>query len=124
MDPIISQMAVTALTSVISITVGWVMGGIKGAAKERAEAKAESEKSREQARKEAAEDREITHQILKTLLYCRLADMHRRYVVDGVRCTPADKHEAEEVFREYHDILGGNGSGTTLYKEIMAAHVA
>lgn len=74
--------------------------------------------------KEAAEDRETTRQILKTLLYCRLADMHRRYVVDGVPCTPADKQEAEEVFREYHDVLGGNGSGTALYKEIMAAHVA
>ena len=115
MDPFLSQLAVTAVTS---------MGGIKGAAKERAQAKAESDRSREEARKEAAKDRETTRQILKTLLYCRLADMHRRYVVDGVPCTPADKQEAEEVFREYHDVLGGNGSGTALYKEIMAAHVA
>ena len=75
-------------------------------------------------RDRAAKDRETTRQILKTLLYCRLADMHRRYVVDGTPCTPADKQEAEEVFREYHDVLGGNGSGTALYKEIMAAHVA
>lgn len=124
MDPFLSQIAVTVVTSAVSIAVGWAMGGIKGAAKERAQARAESERSREEARKEAARDRETTHQILKTLLYCRLADMHRRYVVDGVPCTPADKQEAEEVFREYHDVLGGNGSGTALYKEIMAAHVA
>lgn len=124
MDPFLSQLAVTAVTSAVSIAVGWAMGGIKGAAKERAQAKAESDRSREEARKEAAEDREFTRKVLKTLLYCRLADMHRRYVVDGVPCTPADKQEAEEVFREYHDMLGGNGSGTALYKEIMAAHVA
>lgn len=124
MDPFLSQVAVTAVTSAVSIAVGWAMGGIKGAAKERAQAKAESDRSREEARREAAQDRETTHQILKTLLYCRLADMHRRYVVDGVPCTPADKQEAEEVFRKYHDVLGGNGSGTALYKEIMAAHVA
>lgn len=124
MDPLLSQVAVTAVTSAVSIAVGWAMGGIKGAAKERAQAKAESDRSREEARREAARDRETTHQILRTLLYCRLADMHRRYVVDGVPCTPADKQEAEEVFREYHDVLGGNGSGTALCKEIMAAHVA
>lgn len=124
MDPFLSQIAVTAITSAVSIAVGWAMGGIKGAAKERAQAKAESDKAREETRKEAAKDRETTRQILKTLLYCRLADMHRRYVVDGAPCTPADKQEAEGVFREYHDVLGGNGSGTALYKEIMAAHVA
>lgn len=124
MDPFLSQIAVTAITSAVSIAVGWAMGGIKGAAKERAQAKAESDKAREETRKEAAKDRETTRQILKTLLYCRLADMHRRYVVDGTPCTPADKQEAEEVFREYHDVLGGNGSGTALYKEVMAAHVA
>lgn len=112
MDPFLSQLAVTAITSAASIAVGWAMGGIKGAAKERAE-----------AQKEAVEDRDTVRRILRTLLYCRLADMHRRYVVDEIPCTPADKQEAEEVYREYHGI-GGNGSGTTLYKEIMAAHVA
>ena len=124
MDPFLSHIAVTAITSAVSNAVGWAMCGIKGAAKERAQAKAESDKAREETRKEAAKDRETTRQILKTLLYCRLADMHRRYVVDGTPSTPADKQEAEEVFREYHDVLGGNGSGTALYKEIMAAHVA
>ena len=124
MGPFISQLFVTAVASAVSIAVGWAMGGIKGAARERAQAKAESDRAREVARKEAAEDRETTRRILRTLLYCRLADMHRRYVVDGVPCTPAEKQEAEEVFREYHDELGGNGSGTALYKEIMAAHVA
>ena len=124
MDQIISQVLVTAATSVASIVIGWVMGGIKGAARERAEAKAEADRAREEARREAAEDRETTRRILRTLLYCRLADMHRRYVVDGTPCTPADKQEAEEVYLEYHDALGGNGSGTQLYSEIMAAHVA
>lgn len=112
MDPFLSQIAVTAIMSVVSIAVGWAMGGLKGAAKERAE-----------AQKAAMEDRDTTRRILRTLLYCRLADMHRRYVVDGVPCTPAEKQEAEEVYSEYHGI-GGNGSGTALYKEIMAAHVA
>lgn len=124
MDPIAAQLGMAALTSAVGIAVGWVMGGIKGAAKERAKAREEAERAREEARKQAEEDRRITRHILRTLLYCRLADMHRRYVVDGVPCTPADKQEAEEVFREYHDILGGNGSGTQLYSEIMTAHVA
>lgn len=111
MDPLISQIAVTAVTSVVSIAVGWAMGGIKGAARESAK-----------QQKAAVEDRDTVRRILRTLLYCRLADMHRRYVVDGVPCTPAEKQEAEEVYEEYHG-LGGNGSGTALYKEIMAAHV-
>ena len=124
MDPFISQLLMTGATSAVSIVVGWFLGGVKGAAKERAKDREEAQRAREEARREAAADRETTRRILKTLLYCRLADMHRRYVVDGTPCTPADKQEAEEVFREYHDALSGNGSGTALYKEIMAAHVA
>lgn len=113
MEPFLWQLAVAAATSAVGIAVGWVMGGVKGAARERTE-----------AQRAAVEDRDTVRRILRTLLYCRLADMHRRYVVDGVACTPADKQEAEEVYREYHDMMGGNGSGTALYKEIMAAHVA
>lgn len=124
MDPFLSQLLMTAVTSAVSIVVGWTLGGLKGAAKERVSAKEEAARLRDEARREAAEDRETTRRVLKTLLYCRLADMHRRYVVDGHPCTPADKQEAEEVYREYHDMLGGNGSGTALYNEIMAAHVA
>lgn len=112
MEPLLVQIAMTAITSAVCTAVGWVMGGIKGAAKERAE-----------QQKATVEDRDTVRRILRTLLYCRLADMHRRYVVDGVPCTPAEKQEAEEVYTEYHGI-GGNGSGTALYKEIMAAHVA
>lgn len=124
MDPIVSQLILSAATSGVGILVGWVMGGIKGAAKERVEAREESERAREMDREVAAKDREVTKEILKTLLYCRLSDMNRRYVVDKVKCTPADLQEAEEVYRMYHDILGGNGSGTTLYQEIMGAHAS
>lgn len=112
MDALAQQLVVTALTSVVSIAVGWAMGGVKGAARGRAE----------QERHER-DERDQTRRILRTLLFCRLADMHRRYVVDGTPCTPADKQEAEEVYTEYHD-LGGNGSGSALYQEIMQAHVA
>lgn len=124
MEPFLMQLTITAATTAVGIAVGWVMGGIKGAARERMQAKAESDRAREQARREAEADREMTRQILKTLLYCRLADMHRRYVVDRAPCTPADKQEAEEVYTAYHGHLSGNGAGTRLYQEIMAAHVA
>lgn len=106
---VMMQLGVPVLTAV----VGWLGGRIKGAAKERAERERQSD-----------EERDMTRTIMRTLLYCRLSDMHRHYVVDGKPCPPAEKQEVEEVYQYYHDKLGGNGSGTALYTEIMAAHVA
>ena len=113
MEPLLVELAVSAATTAVGIAVGWAMGGVRGAARERRAQQAAERTERDQMRS-----------ILRTLLYCRLADMHRRYVVQGTPCTPADKQEAQEVYQEYHDVLGGNGSGTALYSEIMQAHVA
>lgn len=51
MDPFLSQIAVTAITSAVSIAVGWAMGGLKGAAKERAEAQKASMEDRDTTRR-------------------------------------------------------------------------
>lgn len=112
MDTVLINLAMSAATAAIGVVVGWALGDIRGASRERRENKKEQQEERDQVRR-----------ILRSLLFCRLSDMHRRYVVDEVPCTPADKQEAESIYSEYHG-LGGNGSGTALYEEIMAAHVA
>ena len=34
--------------------------------------------------------------------------------------TPAEKHEVEEIYKIYHDGLGGNGQGEHYYQQIIA----
>ena len=51
-----------------------------------------------------------------------LIDYHRDYVVSGRACPVRVKEQATSVYAAYHD-LGGNGTGTKLYQEIMNAHV-
>lgn len=60
---------------------------------------------------------------MRELMRLQLYEMHKRYVVDGLPMPYDEKERADSVYAVYH-ALGGNGSGTALYKEIMAAHVA
>lgn len=55
---------------------------------------------------------------MRTLLRQQLIDLHQKYVVDGVPCKPEAKEQASKIYEAYHG-LGGNGTGTTLYHEIM-----
>lgn len=57
------------------------------------------------------------------LLRQQLVDYHRDYVASGRACPVTIKEQATEVYEAYH-ALGGNGTGTRLWEEIMDAHVA
>jgi len=56
----------------------------------------------------------------KMELFETLHNMRDRLVVREGIATALDKKEAEEVFRLYHDSLGGNGQGERYYQEIIA----
>lgn len=59
---------------------------------------------------------------MRVLLRQQLVDYHRAYVANGGPCPVTIKEQATEVYEAYH-ALGGNGTGTRLWDEIMAAHV-
>ena len=111
-DPLASQLATAALTSALGIAVGWAMGWARAVAKSRAD-----------GRREELEERDTSRAALRELFLYRLQDIHAEYVVGDKPCSVAEKHRAEEAYRLYHDKLGGNGTGTQLYNEIMALHV-
>lgn len=102
------QLGMMALTG----AAGWLGGKIKGAAKER-----------EQRSEREARERDDTRAIVRLLLYYRLKDMFTNYVINNAEISSADKHEVEEIYRYYHDGLGGNGEGTRMYREIMELQV-
>ena len=58
----------------------------------------------------------------RTILRSRLVDLHERYVVTGGGCPDWVKQEATQVYCAYHG-LGGNGTGTHYYQEIVDAPV-
>ena len=55
----------------------------------------------------------------RTMLRSRLVDLHERYVVSGKGCPDWVKQEASQVYGAYHG-MGGNGTGTELYKRACA----
>lgn len=59
---------------------------------------------------------------LRTLLRQQLIDYHRQYVASGGPCPVRIKEQATAVHDAYA-ALGGNGTGTQLWHEIMEAHV-
>lgn len=58
----------------------------------------------------------------RTMLRSRLVDLHERYVVSGAGCPDWVKREATQVYDAYHG-MGGNGTGTHYYQEIIEAPV-
>lgn len=59
---------------------------------------------------------------MRVLLRQQLVDYHRLYVASGEPCPVSIKEQATRVYEAYH-ALGGNGTGTQLWEEIMRAHV-
>lgn len=106
------QMLPQLVMMVLSGAIGWLGGKIKGAAKER-----------EKKDAEAAKERDDNRAIIRLLLYYRLKDLFKQYVVDKDQITSADKHEVEEVYTYYHE-RGGNGEGSRMYREIMELQVS
>ena len=58
----------------------------------------------------------------RTMLRSRLVDLHERYVVSGTGCPDWVKQEAAQVYDAYHG-MGGNGTGTHYYEEIINAPI-
>lgn len=56
---------------------------------------------------------------IRTLLRNELVRLHRDLVEAQGWCTLEDKEYAERTYIAYHK-LGGNGTGTVLYEDIMA----
>lgn len=107
MGPIVPQL----LMVVMSTVVGWLLNGFRTKATQLHE-KTEQERV----------EREQNRAVLGELLFYRLDDLHRRFVVEGKPCSAADKQQVDDIYRHYHDELGLNGPGTHMYNEIMEAH--
>ena len=105
------QLLMSALTSAVGALVGWLLNSVRTRTRQLRE-KTEQER----------EEREQNRAVLGELLFYRLEDLHRRYVIQGYPCSAADKQQVDRVYRHYHDELGLNGPGTHMYDEIMEAH--
>lgn len=107
-DQVITMLVVQLAMMAITGVAGWFGGKVKGIKTER-----------DENAQKAEEERDYTRAIARLLLYYRLKDIHRNYVIEGQAISSGDKHEVEEIYRYYHDILGGNGESTRMYKAIM-----
>lgn len=110
-DPMTQQLLMSALTSAVGALVGWLLNSVRTRTRQLRE-KTDQER----------EEREQNRAVLGELLFYRLEDLHRRYVIQGYPCSAADKQQVDRVYRHYHDELGMNGPGTHMYEEIMEAH--
>lgn len=100
-----------AVTTVLGTVLGWLMNGLRNRTRQLREKTEQEERERQQNRA-----------VLGELLFYRLEDFHRRFVVDGHPCSAAEKQQVDDIYRHYHDELGLNGPGTHMYNEIMEAH--
>lgn len=101
----------TVITSALSVLVGWLLNGLRTKATQ----------LREKTNQEL-EERQQNRAVLGELLFYRMEDLHRRFVVEGHPCSAAEKQQVDDIYRHYHDELGLNGPGTHMYNEIMEAH--
>lgn len=68
--------------------------------------------------KEASKSSRAMEKGMRSILRRELKIMHRQYVIKGEPISIDDKDEATEIYTAYHD-LGGNGTGTHMYHDIM-----
>ena len=101
----------TAVTTIMGTIIGWLLNAIKTS----------TGQLYDMSRREQ-EERVQNRAMLGELLFYRLEDLHRWFVVEGHPCSAAEKRQVDDVYRHYHDDLGLNGPGTHMYNEIMEAH--
>lgn len=111
MSQLMGQLAIMAVTTILGTLIGWLLNGIK----------TKTTQLRNKTDQEELERRQ-NRAMLGELLYYRLEDLHKRYVIDGHVCSAADKQQVDDIYHHYHDELGLNGPGTHMYNEIMDAH--
>lgn len=103
--------------------LGWVMPVVLSALVGSLITKVRAMEQRDRERDEEAERVAKAQQRgMVALLRAQLIDMHERYVESGDPCPVSVKEQATSIYQPYHE-LGGNGTGTRLYDEIMEAHV-
>lgn len=68
--------------------------------------------------KEAGKSDSAMEKGMRSILRRELKIMHRQHVIKGEPVSIDDKDEATEIYSAYHD-LGGNGTGTRMYQDIM-----
>ena len=107
----LQQLLMFVLTTCAGTLIGWLLNGLRTKA---AQLRDKTEQERE--------EREQNRAVLGELLFYRLEDLHRRYVIQGYPCSAADKQQVDRVYRHYHEELKLNGPGTHMYDEIMEAH--
>ena len=58
---------------------------------------------------------------VQALLFEKLAKLHQTMIERGGWSPDSEKQLADRIYQAYHD-LGGNGVGTALHADILAAH--
>jgi hypothetical protein len=91
--------ALTVITSALSVLVGWLLATV-----------------RDQAHR-ADEERTALYNGVRALLRSEIMRTHHQAVADGFAAT-MDKEVMQRSYDAYH-ALGGNGIATNLYKEML-----
>ena len=102
---------VAIINSVALIWVGWLQS------RQGKELKAHRQTQAQDDRQSAME------QGMRALMKSQLLAIHERYVQHGEPMPMEVKDEADQVYDAYH-VLGGNGVGSELHRQIMQAHVS
>lgn len=109
--------------SQILTVLGWVLAPICSALVTALVAVVKINKAKEKAKAEAITAHDAALELgVRALLRQQLIDYHRNYVASGGPCPVRIKEQATAVHDAYA-ALGGNGTGTQLWHEIMEAHV-
>ena len=103
--------------------LGWILAPVCSALIAALIATIKMNKERERmSRKAKTEHDKAMEDGMMALLRQQIIDYHRQYVASGKLCPVRIKEQATKVHDAYA-ALGGNGTGTQLWKEIMEAHV-
>ena len=96
---------------VIAAVISWLAASLRAA--RRRDAEHDAKRDAEHAALMAG---------MREMMRRELYDMHTRYVVEGRPMPYDEKERADSVYAVYHS-LGGNGTGTHVHEELMAAYV-
>lgn len=101
-NPIIQQLVSLAVAAAFGAITGYLGGRVK---------------------RLTARDRAIEEGV-RCMLRAEISRKYERYVVDGRPLTTEVRRELDEEWHAYHDGLGGNGTGETMYRELCEVRLA
>ena len=104
------------LTQILSAVITSVAGLIVGIVSQKLRASQHRENV-------ALEMSDAMREGMIVLLRQKLIDIHEKWVIRQGYVPVEIKRQADDIYTAYHT-LGGNGTGTELRREILAAHVA